>query len=193
MSDQGIPSPGLAIGDLSSDKPCVAVSDEMICFGRSPPRFLKGGQHHSTPSQPSKDSAASATEDEDDLYAGKDDELDTAVAELHADVGELHADMPGRPHHWRHRKRMRRHENGYNEAAQIKALECTIVSAGKLLTPQAQACGITATNTAEGCDITMKLGNIELFEGIILSAARCFWSATCMLRHGNEQSGLSPN
>ena len=122
---------------------------------------MKGGQHHITHSQPSKDSAASATEDEDDLYANEDDELDTAVAELHADVGKLHADMPGRPHHWRHRKRMRRHENGYNEAAQIKALECTIVSAGKLLSLQAHLCESTDRNTAEGCDTTMKMGNIK--------------------------------
>ena len=40
----------------------------------------------------------------------------------------------------RRRSRMRRHERGYNEEAQTKALECTILSAGMpLLLPVACA------------------------------------------------------
>ena len=79
------------------------------------PQFLKGGKilRHSQQAPAFQDEEV--TEDDD---ACEDD----VVAEV---AGERHR---GRG------KRIRRHETGYNEAAQIKALECNILSAGLLLT-----------------------------------------------------------
>ena len=77
------------------------------------PRFLKGGKHlrHSQLAPPIE---------EEDLI----EEDDACEDELQS------AEILGRPR--RRRSRMRRHECGYNKAAQLKALECTVLSAGML-------------------------------------------------------------
>ncbi len=80
---------------------------------QGPPQFLKGGgsRRHSK-------RAALILEDD----TSEEDDAGEHVQQ-NAEVAE----EPGR-----RRTRMRRHEHGYNEEAQVKALECTILSAGML-------------------------------------------------------------
>ena len=88
---------------------------------QGPPKFLKGGKHlrHSR--------RTSAILEEDVTEQDDESEDQQQSAEV--------ADEPRR-----RRSRMRRHERGYNEEAQTKALECTILSAGMpLLLPVACA------------------------------------------------------
>ena len=79
---------------------------------QGPPQFLKGGRDLRR-SQPAPALQEAEVVEEDDVCED----------ELHAEVAKEYRQA-------RSRKRMRRHERGYNEAAQVKALECTILSAG---------------------------------------------------------------
>lgn len=85
------------------------------------PQFLKGGKplRHSRQAPAIQDQEVSEEDDacEDDM------------------VAEVAEERPRR-----RRKRIRRHEDGYNEAAQVKALECYILSAGLLLTSACHMC-----------------------------------------------------
>ena len=89
-----------------------STQTEQTCRHQGGPQFLKGGKdlRRSQPA-PALQEAEVAEED------------DACEEELRAEVAREYRQA-------RSRKRMRRHERGYNEAAQVKALECTILSAG---------------------------------------------------------------
>ena len=79
------------------------------------PKFLKGGKGQRQLEQRAFEAAFQWEE--------SNEEEDAITEELHAEIA---ADCREE----RRKRRRRRHEGGYNEAAQIKALECTILSAG---------------------------------------------------------------